>query len=187
MNTLEKKYICKYCELEFNRPQDLANHVKSIHKPVKYGKRICESCGKEVSAQKGSYNLHLKSCLKRKTPYKCERCGKEVTEWYGSGRFCSRECSNTRNVESELKDKIRIKLIENLGFNFYVDKLSRALISLIKKKNREENKIPKPVSNNKNNKDTKRTKYTTHICICCGINTTTKYIYAESVKIIKDI
>lgn len=171
MEKPEKIYKCKYCELEFNRPQDLANHVKSIHKPVKYGKRICESCGKEVSSQKGAYHIHLRSCLKRKQSYKCERCGKEVTEWYGSGRFCSRECSNKRDIKSELKDRIRNKLIENLGFDFYADKLKRVLISLIQKKNREENKNNKPFKH--------KHTYTSHICVYCGVNTTTKYICKE--------
>lgn len=42
--------------------------------------------------------------------HKCERCGKIMTEFYGSGRFCSQECSNKR----ELSDESRLKISSSL-------------------------------------------------------------------------
>lgn len=39
--------------------------------------------------------------------YICEKCGKEVTEKFGSGRFCSRQCANSRNFSDIAKDKKR--------------------------------------------------------------------------------
>ena len=42
--------------------------------------------------------------------YICEKCGKLVTEKYGSGRFCSRECANSRSHSIEVKNKIKATL-----------------------------------------------------------------------------
>ena len=36
----------------------------------------------------------------------CEKCGKVMTERYGSGRFCSRNCTNSREKTDEVKNKI---------------------------------------------------------------------------------
>ena len=38
--------------------------------------------------------------------HKCECCEKIMTKYYGSGRFCSKECANTRHHSQETKDKI---------------------------------------------------------------------------------
>lgn len=48
--------------------------------------------------------------------YKCEKCGKEVTEKYGSGRFCSRQCANSRTFSEESRAK---KSIANKGLVAY--------------------------------------------------------------------
>jgi len=74
-------YKCKYCGILFERSTDVANHVKSIHKPVVYGTRICECCGKEVTAQGGSYKTHLISFRKRIVPI----LASHVENWYQNG------------------------------------------------------------------------------------------------------
>lgn len=43
--------------------------------------------------------------------YICEKCGKEVYEKYGSGRFCSRQCANSRTHTQEIKNKISKTLL----------------------------------------------------------------------------
>lgn len=42
-----------------------------------------------------------------KEQHRCECCGKIMTEYYGSGKFCSRECANSRKHSQETKEKIR--------------------------------------------------------------------------------
>lgn len=39
--------------------------------------------------------------------YICEKCGRETAEKFGSGRFCSRQCSNSRTFSSDAKEKKR--------------------------------------------------------------------------------
>jgi hypothetical protein len=41
---------------------------------------------------------------------KCEKCNKEHNGFYGSGRFCSRECANTRSHSDKIKRQISISL-----------------------------------------------------------------------------
>lgn len=41
---------------------------------------------------------------------KCEKCNKEHDGKYGSGRFCSRQCANSRNLSKETYIKIGQKL-----------------------------------------------------------------------------
>lgn len=48
--------------------------------------------------------------------YLCEKCGKEVTEKYGSGRFCSRQCANSRTFSEESRIK---KSVANKGLIAY--------------------------------------------------------------------
>lgn len=47
--------------------------------------------------------------------YFCEKCGKEVFEKFGSGRFCSRQCANSRNHSEETKQKISDSIKKNLS------------------------------------------------------------------------
>ena len=39
--------------------------------------------------------------------YNCERCGKEVTEKFGSGRFCSKQCANSRTFSPDTNERRR--------------------------------------------------------------------------------
>lgn len=160
-------YKCKYCGEGFERATEVANHVKSVHKPVKYGTKICECCGKEVTAQGGAYKHHLNSCRKRKVPYICQTCGKEVTEWFGTGKFCSKKCANSRPKNVDEKEHLRIKSIEFLGFDFYINKLQGVLHSLIRKKTHQEY-TKKIKSKNEN-----------HKCPICGEYYTGKSICKE--------
>lgn len=47
--------------------------------------------------------------------YFCEKCGKEVFDKFGSGRFCSRECANSRSHSEETKKKISDSVKNNLS------------------------------------------------------------------------
>jgi len=43
----------------------------------------------------------------------CERCGQEHDGSYGSGRFCSRQCANSRDWSDEHKQNLSTKLRKN--------------------------------------------------------------------------
>ena len=166
-------YKCKYCGILFERSTDVANHVKSVHKPVVYGTRICECCGKEVTAQGGSYKTHLISCRKRNVPYTCQSCGKMVSEWFGSGKFCSQKCAHTRKQKPESIKLIRKRSIEYLGFDFYINKLNRVLIAVINKKSK-----PKKERIRYTGSTAKLCRHHTRLCKGCGI----RYTEAEFCK-----
>jgi hypothetical protein len=40
----------------------------------------------------------------------CEKCNKQHNGKFGSGRFCSRECANSREITNEIKNKISLSL-----------------------------------------------------------------------------
>ena len=49
--------------------------------------------------------------------YICEKCGKQVTEKYGSGRFCSRQCANSRTFSEESRQKKRAAVINTKAYS----------------------------------------------------------------------
>ena len=85
MNTLEKKYICKYCSLEFDNHYKLAAHIGSCHKCNQKCK--CDICGKEFN-KKYSLTYHINAKHLKTIDIKhggflikkqCPKCGKEIT------------------------------------------------------------------------------------------------------------
>lgn len=102
-------YKCKYCNKEFSRSTDLANHVKSVHiKKEVYSYTDCPICGKNISTNPCSYNKHILYCSGKRKPYICKTCGILVNSdsYYGSGVFCSRKCSNSRKPNIDTIKKI---------------------------------------------------------------------------------
>jgi len=60
---------------------------------------------------------------------KCERCGKPHDGSFGSGRFCSRECANSRGPRSDdFKQKVREKLVGRTGWRKGILSAPRAKI-----------------------------------------------------------
>lgn len=163
----EKIYKCKYCEQTFFRTCDIANHIRNVHKKIKFKRRICEICGKEITAHPAIYSVHLRKCKEDNKSYFCKKCGKLVTKKFGSGVYCSQECANGKKHSEETRKRISIKSIEFLGTNFYIDKLNRVLISLIKKKTQQEH-----IQKNK-------ITHVKQVCPVCGIYYTENTICRE--------
>ena len=51
----------------------------------------------------------------------CKKCGKEIDDSYGSGKYCSRKCANSRNINSEIKETKSAKC-KKCGCNIRIDK-----------------------------------------------------------------
>jgi len=47
---------------------------------------------------------------------KCEKCGQEHDSTFGSGRFCSRQCANSRIITEETKEKIKLGMSTSKKF-----------------------------------------------------------------------
>lgn len=118
----EKQYIC-VCGQVFDRPNSLNGHRShcKVHiesKGLNYDRyeqsRLTNIL---INSKKGrdayNENLRQKKLEKEKQElekwiseqHTCEKCGKIMIEKYGSGRFCCRQCSNSRTHTEESKLK----------------------------------------------------------------------------------
>lgn len=104
-----KIYKC-VCGREFDVPQAYNGHRS-------YCFQYLESVNKQDSyyrIQKALDSRRQKKELKSleevtrwfSEQHTCERCGKIMTEKFGSGRFCSKQCANSRNHSQDTKNKI---------------------------------------------------------------------------------
>lgn len=114
----------------------------------------------------------------------CEKCGKEHDGSFGSGRFCSRECANSRTRTEEIKENtsksLKLKYIEYEKKDiiciqckniFHTKDFSRkfcynCLPSTIKKV--KVNKEPKTISDISSRTVSKIVKRMKLPCTCCG-------------------
>lgn len=119
---MTKEYVCE-CGKKFSSSQSFNGHKSGckIHHLAKYGnldvlatryKVVAEKCSitNKSNADRIKQNK-LDIWLSEK--HICERCGKVMTEKFGSGRFCSRACANSREHSDEVKDKIKVSMINS--------------------------------------------------------------------------
>lgn len=117
-------YKC-VCGQEFDNPQVFNSHKQSCDQHIinKYGTidvynqlrtRNHENAGKkrsETLAKKKQVILDQWIAEQ----HTCEKCGQIMTVKYGSGRFCSRQCANSRERPSNVKDKISATIKETIS------------------------------------------------------------------------
>lgn len=144
MKEKQKEYVCE-CGKVFYNSQALNGHKSNckVHlgeekyqeavnrrlKASEKGRQTLKDKSNEFNAKKDEEKRQWES-----EGHLCEHCGKVMTEFYGSGRFCSRECANSREhtEESRIKTANSLKQFyansntfrktENrLDFNQYVD------------------------------------------------------------------
>lgn len=109
-------YTC-ICGRKFTSPQSFNAHKSQCkeHQINKHGslefylnsnkvraKSISESMKKKSNKDKENF---LENFISEKR--RCERCGKIMVSIYGSGRFCSKECANSRVFTDLSKDRIK--------------------------------------------------------------------------------
>ena len=107
---MSKDYYKCECGKEFDNPQKFNGHKShcKIHQLIKWGSlehlekrdKIFKKAASDINEIKKEEsirkkNIELISWLSSLP--KCERCGKIMTQRFSCGRFCSRECANTRN------------------------------------------------------------------------------------------
>ena len=114
-------YKCE-CGKEFDNPQKFNGHKSRCtihHKSIgNYNEWLeHENALKEkrASASKNYYKALKEESLSSwiSEQHVCERCGKIMTQKYGSGRFCSKQCANSRKQTEITKNKISNRLKTN--------------------------------------------------------------------------
>lgn len=114
------EYKCRYCGKICKNQNSLRNHERLCklnpnhqeHTGFKYGWSKGLNKNTNESLKKTGEKLRSKY-LKVFIPYCCEKCGKLVEHKYGSGRFCSRQCANSRRHTDEQKEKISKGVIKH--------------------------------------------------------------------------
>lgn len=114
-----KDYICE-CGRRFENPQQFNGHKSNcqIHQINKHGSLDLFSSRHKNSATKISESLKQfhKDKKQRESEqwileqHICEKCGTIMTEKFGSGRFCCRECANSRERSEQTKLKISMSV-----------------------------------------------------------------------------
>ena len=110
-----KKFICKYCNKEFNSIIGLNNHLRK-HKEYyldrdgnldgyfHYHQVVRERWDKENKLKEQEKQNELEQWISEK--HKCKICGKIMTTKFGSGDYCSNKCAHVRIFSEETKAKI---------------------------------------------------------------------------------
>ena len=125
-------YKCE-CGKEFDNPQKFNGHkrhcvihLENTHKleKMKKSEEFLKLQSYKALKEKSLENKKIKEELKLKELIKwisekhtCEKCGKIMTEKFGSGRFCSRNCANSRSHSVEIKNKISNSVKETYNTN----------------------------------------------------------------------
>ena len=125
-------YVCE-CGKTFNSSQSFNGHKSNckVHHLSKYGDltfitdkyvRVSNSCR---TTHKAKFSKLEQEKLEQwiSEQHTCEKCGKIMTEKFGSGRFCSRQCANSRERTDEIKNKIKesVSLTSNEKHKTFVD------------------------------------------------------------------
>lgn len=122
-------YKC-VCGQEFDNPQKFNRHkafcrVHIESKGINYDEYVKKIAMKKSEASKLNAKLRKERLEQEKCDalkqwiveqHTCEKCGKIMTEKYGSGRFCSKQCANTRCHSSKTKKKISDKMKVSSSF-----------------------------------------------------------------------
>ena len=122
-------YKC-VCSQEFDNPQKFNRHKAfcKVHiesKGINYDEYVKKIAMKKSEASKLNAKLRKERLEQEKydalkrwifEQHTCEKCGKIMTEKYGSGRFCSKQCANTRCHSSKTKRKISDKMKVSSSF-----------------------------------------------------------------------
>ena len=80
-HTLEKQHVCKECGQIFKHSSEMKNHIKAIHRGVKYKCDICGHALRSKMAIKG----HISS-VHDKITFKCDLCEKTFRNKWGLKR-----------------------------------------------------------------------------------------------------
>ena len=124
-------YKC-ICGQEFDNPQKFNRHKAfcKVHiesKGINYDEYVKKIAMKKSEASKLNAKLRKERLEQEKCDalkqwiveqHTCEKCGKIMTEKYGSGRFCSKQCANTRIHSDETKIKISQSTKENAVWHY---------------------------------------------------------------------
>ena len=116
------RYVC-ICGKEFDEPQKFNGHKShcKIHQFNKYGNLNKLNLSNNIrntnayNARVTLYDSVRKNEMDKwiSEQHTCEKCGKIMTEKFGSGRFCSRQCANSRVKSEESKLKVSETLHNN--------------------------------------------------------------------------
>lgn len=106
-------YKCKYCNKKFEKYFQVGSHTRTCKSRPDY-KQIIEKISLAVSATKQQKKLEkygklikkIVTCTKCKKEFEVDECEFVTKEKY----FCSRKCANSRELTSEIKNKISKKL-----------------------------------------------------------------------------
>ena len=71
---VQPDHICDICEKKYSSKYTLVQHVKSIHKEIKYS---CDHCDFETT-QESALRTHIKS-VHEKVKYSCNQCDHQFT------------------------------------------------------------------------------------------------------------
>ena len=86
----------------------------NLNKYNQHNKDVSNKAAQTIKAKNlNNKNLKLQQWISEK--HVCECCGKVMTEYYGSGRFCSRQCANSRSHSQETKEKIGYSCSKNFN------------------------------------------------------------------------
>lgn len=124
---MKKEYICE-CGKIFNNPQSFNGHKGhcKAHQLDKYGNLDKYNANHDIfikSARKGAKQHSIK-CKNKKVEelttwieekHTCEHCGKLMTTKFGSGRFCSRECANSR-IQTDVQNSKRREKLKGIKY-----------------------------------------------------------------------
>lgn len=90
-----KKYICKHCGKEFEKPTELGGHITKEH-----SNKSKENGKKRTAQYKDKYN---------RSPKKCKQCGNIIPFEKRENSFCSSSCSASYNNKGKAKNGKEIK------------------------------------------------------------------------------
>ena len=82
---------CEICNITFDSGRTYSNHVRWVHKEIKYKTQICKYCNKNIA--QCAIKRHQKTCNINKK--NCKFCNAEINS--RSNIFCNNSCSASYN------------------------------------------------------------------------------------------
>lgn len=141
---------CEICNIAFSSGRSYSNHVRWVHKEIKFKTQKCNTCNKEIA--QCSIKRHERTCASNKKS--CRNCKKEFSS--RSNIFCGSSCSaslNNKNrqyvrsyITPEWKEKQRISTKRNwaegklkLTRQIFSSKTEREIVNFFKTNFPEDN------------------------------------------------